>query len=94
MPYQPTPIDTSRVKLPAAVDDLIERLAEHNHHVWARGRLADGWVWGPQRDDARKHHPCLVDYRELPESEKQYDRHTAAEVLKAIVAMGFRIERA
>jgi len=92
--YHPQPIDTSQVELPAEVDELIEQLSEHNHNVWARGRMADGWAHGPRRDDAKKEHPCLIPYTDLPESEKQVDRHTATEILKAIVALGFRIEKA
>ena len=92
--YQPQPIDTSHVDLPAEIDELIEQLSEHNHNVWSRGRLEAGWTLGPQRDDSKKQHPCLVPYEDLPESEKDVDRHTATEVLKAIVALGFRIEKA
>ena len=91
--YSPQPIDTSLVNLPAEVDELIEQLSKHNHDVWSRGRLESGWTLGPHRDDTKKEHPCLVPYDELPESEKDVDRHTAAEVLKAIVALGFRIEK-
>ena len=54
----------------------------------------DGWVWGPARDDAKKQHPCLVPYEELPEEEKDYDRHTALETLRLIRSMGFEIRRA
>jgi ryanodine receptor 2 len=55
--------------------------------------MAEGWTLGPHRDDAKQQHPCLVPYEELPEREKLVDRHTATEVLKAIVALGFRIEK-
>lgn len=94
MTYDPRPLDTSSVTLPADVEELIERLAEHNHAIWARGRLAEGWTFGPKRDDERKHHPCLVTYSELPESEKVYDCRTAREVLKAMLALGYRIQDA
>jgi hypothetical protein len=30
----------------------------------------------------------------LPDTEKQYDRATAIETLKAIIALGYRIKRA
>jgi hypothetical protein len=56
-------------------------------------RLSEGWIWGPKRDDAKKTHPCLVPYAELPESEKEYDRQTALETIKAILALGYRIEQ-
>lgn len=92
MSYEPQPIDTSGVMLPVGIRQLTERLAEHNHDVWARQRLAEGWRFGPTRHDDRKEHPCLVPYARLPEEEKQYDRNTALEALKAILALGYRIE--
>jgi RyR domain-containing protein len=55
--YQPQPIDTSGVELPASITPLIERLAEHNHDIWARGRIAEGWTVGSQCDDRQKQHP-------------------------------------
>ena len=90
--FEPQPIDTTEVSLPPQVRELIERLSEHNHNVWAKGRLAEGWTLGPERDDARKEHPCLIPYEQLPDREKEVDRRTAAEVLKAIIALGFRVE--
>ena len=92
--YEPKPMDTSKVQLPPGIDDLLEKLAAHNHDIWSQGRIADGWTWGPQRDDAKRQNPCLVPYDELPEKEKEYDRNTALAVLRAILALGYRIERA
>ena len=94
MSYEPQPIDTSSVSLTPEVLDLRELLAENAHDHWALQRMADGWTYGPQRDDDQKRHPCLVPYEELPESEKEYDRNAAIETLKAILALGYRIERA
>ncbi len=93
MSYQPRPIDTTRVVLPDELLALIEQLAEHTHDTWALQRLADGWTYGPRRDDAHKQHPDLVDYAQLSEAEKQYDRATALQALKAVVALGYRIVR-
>jgi ryanodine receptor 2 len=93
MSYQPKPIDTTGVELPAAIIDLRELLAKNAHDLWARDRLKQGWQYGPQRDDAKKHNPCLVPYEELPDTEKQYDRNNAMETLKAIMKLGYRIEK-
>ena len=93
MTYEPKPIETLKIKLPLEILELTERLAENAHDIWARQRLADGWTYGPQRDDKAKEHPCLVPYSELPESEKEYDRNAATETLKAIMALGYRIEK-
>jgi RyR domain len=92
--YQPRPVDNSAIELPAELLELTERLAENAHDHWAKRRIAEGWRWGATRDDAAKRHPCLVPYAELPDSEKQYDRDTAMETLRAIVTLGYRIERA
>ena len=89
--YNPQPIDVSDVVLPLELEDLIEALAENVHDTWAKGRIDEGWTYGPVRDDARKHHPCLVPYNELPESEKEYDRNTAVSTLKFIVKKGYAI---
>jgi hypothetical protein len=90
--YTPRTIDTFSIVIPPSLRALTERLAENAHDVWAQRRLSEGWTWGPQRDDAAKKHPCLVPYDQLPESEKQYDRDAAIETLKAILALGYRIE--
>lgn len=92
--YQPKPIDTLNVTLTPEILELTERLAESAHDIWARQRLSEGWTLGPERSDQRKETPCLVAYNELPDSEKQYDRNAALETLKAIVALGYRIEKA
>ena len=91
--YQPQPIDTSGVTLTPEILELTERLAENAHDIWARQRLSEGWKFGPERSDPRKETPCVVAYPELPDSEKQYDRNAALETLKAIVALGYRIEK-
>ncbi|HMT91934.1 RyR domain-containing protein [uncultured Thiothrix sp.] len=91
--YQPEPIDTSKVSLPQSLEELLELLSYNTHEVWAQQRLNDGWTYGAERDDAKKLHPCLVPYDNLAESEKVYDRNTAREVLKVILASGFKIEK-
>jgi hypothetical protein len=91
--YQPQPIDTSQVTLDSEVEALLELLARNTHEVWAQQRIADGWRYGPRRDDATKEHPDLVPYDELTEGEKQYDRATALSTLLTITALGYRIEK-
>lgn len=91
MNYVPKPIDTSAITLPPALLELTERLAENAHDIWAKQRMDDGWRYGPARDDKAKLHPCLIPYRDLPESEKNYDRLMAVQTLKLIVSLGYRI---
>ncbi|MBR5899473.1 MAG: Ryanodine receptor Ryr [Muribaculaceae bacterium] len=91
--YEPKPIDTNNVVLPAELDELVEKLARNVHDVWAKSRIDEGWTYGEQRNDTLKQHPCLVDYDELPESEKEYDRNTAIGTLKLITHLGFKISK-
>lgn len=91
--YTPQPIDTTAIKLPKELEPLVEQMAKNVHEVWAAGRIAQGWTYGEERDDAHKKHPCLVPYEELPESEKEYDHQTAIGTLKFILAQGFSINK-
>jgi hypothetical protein len=94
MTYQPKPIDTSKVILSDDLLELTEQLAKNTHDVWSQQRLADGWTYGSTSDDTAKKHPNLVAYDELTDSEKEYDRRTTIETLKAIISMGYKIEKA
>lgn len=91
--YRPAPMDTSEVVLPKALQELTEQMARNVHEVWAQTRIAQGWSYGPERDDAAKKHPCLIPYEELPEEERTYDRQTALETLKLIEHLGFEIRK-
>ena len=91
--YKPKPIDTPHVELSDDLLELTELLAENAHDIWAKQRMAEGWSYGPERDDAAKTNPDLMPYSDLPASEKEYDRKMAMETLKAIIKLGYRIEK-
>ena len=91
--YRPNPIDTSDVRLDDELMELTEKIAENVHEVWASSRLAEGWKYGPERNDEKKETPCMVPYALLPEEEKDYDRKTALETIKLIVKLGYRITK-
>jgi len=91
--YTPKPLDTDNVELSEDLLLLTEKIAENVHDVWARGRIEQGWTYGDRRDDLLKTTPCLVPYSELPESEKEYDRKTALNTLKLVIALGYTIEK-
>lgn len=72
---------------------MIEEVARAVHNTWMAGRLAQGWVYGPERNDRLRQHPCLVDYEALTEEERDYDRATALSTLSAITACGYKITK-
>lgn len=89
--YCPNPIDVSAIELPETLISLKESIAKNVHETWAATRMAAGWKYGPERDDALKLHPDLVPYEDLPEEEKQFDRLTGENTIKFIIKMGYRI---
>jgi hypothetical protein len=91
MSYEPDPTDTSHIELDLDIKQLTEQLAKNTHDVWARQRIAEGWRFGSRRDDKQRTHPGLVAYEDLSESEQDYDRNTALETIKLILALGYRI---
>ncbi|MDR1553452.1 MAG: Ryanodine receptor Ryr [Prevotellaceae bacterium] len=90
--YNPQPLDTYTVMLTADLLQLTELLAKNTHDIWAAQRFAEGWQYGKERNDARKEHPCLIPYEELPENEKEYDRCTSMEILRVIQLLGYEIK--
>ena len=92
--YTPDPIDTKDVALDSEIRALGEMLSKNTHEVWAKKRMDEGWIWGTERDDEKKTHPCLVPYDQLPERERDYDRATSMETLKLIIKLGYKIEKA
>ena len=84
--YKPNPVNTTDIVLPEDLIELIEQIAENVHENWSEGRMLEGWVYGNKRDDVKKTTPCLV-------PEKEYDRKTAVETLKLIVALGYKITK-
>ena len=91
--YIPTPVDTQSISLPKELDSLVEEMSKNVYEVWAQTRIAQGWTYGEERNDADKKHPCLVPYEELREEEKTYDRNTSVETIKLILKLGFKISK-
>jgi len=91
--YRPRPILIDGIAVGDELTGLVEALARNAHDVWAIQRLADGWTFGKERNDKTKKHPCLVDYDDLPESEKAYDRNVVLSTVRAIIALGFTVSK-
>lgn len=89
--YVPKPIDTDDIVLSDDIVELGELIAKNTHEVWSKNRMDEGWTYGEARDDEHKHHPCLIPYEELPESEREYDRNTSMQTLKLITKLGYKI---
>ena len=78
---------------PAFTPAEIETMAELEHERWCRERLAEGWTAGPTRDDRRKVTPYLVDWDQLPEDVKDYDRNAVRALPELLTFAGYEIVR-
>ncbi|TSO67486.1 Ryanodine receptor 3 [Bagarius yarrelli] len=89
--FIPTPVDTSQIVMPPHLEKVRDRLAENIHELWAINKIELGWSYGKIRDDNKRHHPCLVDFSKLPETERNYNLQMSTETLKTLLALGCHV---
>jgi hypothetical protein len=61
------------------------------HESWLKEKEVDGWIYGPVKDVARKEHPCMVPYNDLPLEQRIKDYLFRA-VVRAFVEAGNKTE--
>lgn len=62
--------------------------AEKNHNAWHEYKRAEGWVYGPSKDEKAKTHPCMVPYAALSPYHQSKDA-----IFQAIVREFFGLKR-
>jgi hypothetical protein len=72
-------------------EEQITTLADMEHDRWARDKEAQGWKWGPQRDNVNKLHPLLVPYDELPVSQQEVDRGFVRVIPSLLASVGLQM---
>jgi hypothetical protein len=65
---------------------------EQIHENWTRLKVAEGWVYGAEKDPEKKTHHCLVPYSDLPEVQKRKDALFIAMVNQLALAFGITTE--
>ena len=73
--------------------EQMETLSRREHDRWMAERQRQGWTYGPERDNARKHHPMLIPWEALSEEEKQKDRDTVHNLPLLIEKAGFQVRK-
>lgn len=76
LPWDETPLALQTSAIDGVVYALEHRDARpgDQHLAWMRGKVADGWVWGPEKSTLLKTHPCLIPFEELPEAQQRKDK--------------------
>ncbi|HEY45963.1 MAG: hypothetical protein AMJ88_09400 [Anaerolineae bacterium SM23_ 63] len=71
----------------------IEIMARMEHERWCQELRREGWRYGPTRDDARKVHPALVPWTDLPENERDKNRDFIRDLPRLLSRVGFQVQR-
>ncbi len=73
----------------------LQIMAEEEHRLWKEFYEHNGWHYSPIRDDYKKIHNCLVDYKDplLGEDDKDKDRNQVREYWVFLDKTGFGIIR-
>jgi len=46
---------------------------EQSHESWLAEKERTGWKYGPDKDEKKKEHPCMVPYADLGEDQRRKD---------------------
>lgn len=71
----------------------VELLARMEHSRYVAERLLAGWTPGPKSDPRKKTNPYLVDWNELPEDVRNFDRKVVREIPDLLASVGEKIYR-
>src|SRR5262249_39805042 len=72
-------------------DEEVEMLAKVEHRRWMNERIAKGWRHYPLRDNIRKLHPDLVDWKRLSEGSREKDRSAVRDIPVHLAKAGLQI---
>lgn len=70
-------------------EDVIARAL---HDVYVQNREAEGWRWGPRRDDDRRISPALAAWDQLDEERRAANRDQAIHIERKLAAVGCALE--
>lgn len=93
MIYDPGKDTFEGIILDESLKNDLENISKCVHDSWAREKIAQGWTYGKTISKENKEHPSLVPYEKLTENEKELDRSTAKQVIKALLLLGYKIEK-
>ena len=71
----------------------VECLAFLEHRRWLEERTTAGWTFAPQKDVGRKQSPYLVDWDDLPDRAREWNRSAARDIPALLASAGLAISR-
>ena len=90
--YLPALYNLDALKELPALNNMIERLAENAHHIWANKKVADGYSYGnSDKNKTLRVNFSLVPYERLCDADKKSNRDMVKGVIEALIARGYSI---
>ena len=90
--YKPTPLDLNAIQLTPKLEELVEKLAENTHNLWAKERILQKWTYGLNEDLVLKRSPHLVTYKNVDDLIKKANKDTASETVKTLLVYGYILD--
>ena len=74
LPWDQTPEDHKQLVIDGVRFAMLnDPTPIESHEHWFECKEAQGWKYGPVKDESAKTHPCMVDYKDLPQDQKIKD---------------------
>jgi hypothetical protein len=91
--YEIRPTDDWEVAVPSFSEEEIETMAIAEHERWCKERIADGWTYAEERDNANKRHPDIEPWEKLDQPAKEKDREVVRELPTVLAREGLTITK-
>jgi len=89
--YDIAPAGSPRPAIETFDDATLLALSKAEHDRWMSEKLANGWTCAPVRDNARKHHPMLIPFDQLPPEEQQKDTNVVNTIIPLLKSIGLGV---
>ena len=74
------------------IDNEVVRMAKMEHESWYRGKEAEGWRYGQEKNPTRKTNPSLLPWDKLPAEEQEKNKKFIRDLPRLLARAGFQIE--
>ena len=72
--------------------DQVTWMARKEHEDWCQRKEKEGWKLGNEKNAAKKTHPTMLAWEELPESEREKNRDFIRGIPRLLARAGFQVE--
>lgn len=69
--------------------EVASAMAENAHEVWAKNKMENGWIYGPEKSVGKKTTPDLRPYSELSDNDRSYDLDISMNILNFLASKDY-----